>query len=111
MKIISAFAADRLKLVQESVRVANPGGRVLFSSYAEAFWADRLEWFQRQAESGLIGEIDRENTGDGVIACHDGFRAATVSPAELRTLAASIGLGASIEEVDRSSVFCEIRAP
>lgn len=105
---ISAFATDRPKLLQESVRVANPGGTVLFSSYAEAFWADRLEWFRRQADAVLIGEIDYENTGNGVIVCHDGFRAATVSPEGFDALAASLGLDASIEEVNRSSVFCEI---
>lgn len=105
---ISAFAEDRPKLVQESVRVANPGGTVLFSSYAEAFWADRLEWFQRQADAGLLGAIDRQNTGDGVIVCHDGFRATTMSPEAFRALAASLGLDASIEEVNGSSLFCEI---
>ena len=99
--------------MQESVRIAKPGGTVLFSSYAEAFWADRLEWFQRQADAGLLGAIDRKNTGDGVIVCYDDFRATTMSPEAFRARSASLRLDASIEEVNGSSLFCElhVRSP
>ena len=105
---ISAFGVDRRRLVRESLRVARPGGRVLFSSYSDRFWNDRLEWFELQAAQGLLGEIDREATGDGVIACKDGFRATTVGPDEFAALAGELELEADIVEVDGSSVFCEI---
>ena len=105
---ISAFKADRATLIREAVRVARPGGRVLFSSYAERFWDDRMEWFERQADEGLLGEIDYENTGDGVIVCRDGFRADTVGPGEFSALAAGLDLECSVYEVDGSSLFCEI---
>ncbi len=84
---ICAFGVDQKRLLGEAVRVTRSGGRVLFSSYAERFWSERLGWFQLQAELGLVGEIDREATGDGAIVCRDGFRA------------------------DGSSVFCEIVVP
>lgn len=104
---VSAFAADPLELARGAVRITKPGGRVLFSSYAERFWPHRLEWFERQAAEGLLGAIDREQTRDGVIVCRDGFRAGTFSPAQFGTLAESLGLPQIITEVDDSSLFCE----
>ncbi|HUV30795.1 MAG TPA: class I SAM-dependent methyltransferase [Acidobacteriota bacterium] len=105
---ISAFHVDRETLIRECVRVTRPGGMVLFSSYADSFWADRLAWFELQAEAGLLGEIDRERTGDGQIVCKDGFTATTVRPARFRSLAGQLGLRAQIVEVDGSSLFFEI---
>jgi ubiquinone/menaquinone biosynthesis C-methylase UbiE len=108
---ISAFAVDPRALFREAVRVARRGGRVLFSSYAERFWPHRLEWFEAQAAAGLIGEIDRLATGDGVIVCRDGFRSTTTRPADFRELAASVGLELRIVEVGGASLFCELRVP
>jgi SAM-dependent methyltransferase len=108
---ISAFAVDQQVLVAEAVRVTRHGGTVLFSSYAERFWADRLQWFEAQAAHGLIGEIDYRATRDGVIVCKDGFRATTVSKGGFQRLAASLGLSATVVEVAGSSVFLEVTAP
>jgi len=108
---ISAFGVDPLILLREAVRVTRPGGRVLFSSYAERFWPHRLEWFEAQAAHGLIGEIDQRVTGNGVIVCRDGFRATTVAPGYFREMAAKVGIRAEISEVDGSSVFCELVVP
>jgi 2-polyprenyl-6-hydroxyphenyl methylase/3-demethylubiquinone-9 3-methyltransferase len=105
---ISAFRVDQRQLLTEATRVTRTGGRVLFSSYATGFWADRLAWFRRQADEGLLGEIDEAATGDGVIVCKDGFRAVTVGPQGFRRLAAEVGVAAQIFEVDGSSLFCEI---
>jgi SAM-dependent methyltransferase len=108
---ICAFGVDRMSLVREALRVARPGGRVFFSSYAERFWPHRLEWFQRQAKRGLIGEIDVGSTGNGVIVCKDGFRAGAMGPANFRDLCERIGIAPVITEVDGSSVFCELVVP
>lgn len=106
---ISAFKVDPRELVRESMRVTRPGGTVLFSSYAKRFWDARLEWFELQADCGLIGEIDREKTRDGQIVCKDGFTATTFGPDEFSALCSSLGIEPRIEEVDGSSLFCEIR--
>lgn len=108
---ISAFGIDRQKLVRESVRVAKPGGTVLFSTYSEKFWTQRLRWFERQAAEGLLGEIDHARTGQGVIVCKDGFRATTVRPEEFRDLAGRLSLECRLVEVDESSLFCLIKKP
>jgi len=105
---ISAFHVDQRALVHAAVSVARPGGHVLFSSYAREFWFDRLEWFRMQAAQGLIGEIDEEKTGNGVIVCKDGFRATTVTRDEFYHLTQDINREVSIEVVDNSSIFCEI---
>jgi ubiquinone/menaquinone biosynthesis C-methylase UbiE len=60
---ISAFHVDPDILINECVRVTKGNGRVLFSSYSAKIWKPRLEWFRRQSEQGLIGEIDEEATG------------------------------------------------
>jgi 2-polyprenyl-6-hydroxyphenyl methylase/3-demethylubiquinone-9 3-methyltransferase len=105
---ISAFRVDRKRLMSEALRITRPGGRVLFSSYADSFWPERLDWFRRQVEHGLLGEIDEAKTGNGVIVCKDGFKATTIGPDEFKALGAKLGYHPDITIVDNSSVFCEL---
>ncbi len=105
---ISAFHVNQRDLIRESIRVAKPGGTVLFSSYSDKFWKDRLEWFQLQSKAGMLGEIDLEKTRDGVIICKDGFTATTVRPQQFLSLTAEFNADTQIVEVDESSLFCEI---
>jgi ubiquinone/menaquinone biosynthesis C-methylase UbiE len=105
---ISAFHVDQHQLLAEAVRVTRPGGKVLFSSYAEQFWGARLDWFRIQAEHGLVGKIDEAATGEGTIICRDGFTATTITARQFASLAADLGLAAQISAVDESSLFCEL---
>jgi SAM-dependent methyltransferase len=105
---ISAFHVNQQDLVRESLRVTKPGGTVLFSSYSDRFWRDRFYWFQLQSEAELMGEIDYEKSGDGVIVCKDGFTATTVRPHQFQSLTAEFDVDTKIVEVDKSSLFCEI---
>jgi len=105
---LSAFKIDRQRLVSECIRVTRRGGKVLLSTYAERFWEHRLEWFRLQSKEGLVGEIDWTTTRDGVIVCKDGFRATTISANEFEALAGELGIRRRIEEVDGSSLFCEL---
>ncbi len=105
---ISAFHIDQRRLLNEALRVTRSGGKALFSSYAERFWNDRLKWFELQAQEGLLGEIDYNATGNGVIVCKDGFRATTVTPRRFQELTADLAADVKLEEVDQSSLFCII---
>jgi 2-polyprenyl-6-hydroxyphenyl methylase/3-demethylubiquinone-9 3-methyltransferase len=105
---ISAFHVNQRELIRESVRVAKSGGTVLFSTYSEKFWNARLEWFERQSEAGLLGEIDYEKTREGVIVCKDGFTATTILPDDFLSLTADLNAETRIVEVGESSLFCEI---
>jgi 2-polyprenyl-6-hydroxyphenyl methylase/3-demethylubiquinone-9 3-methyltransferase len=105
---VSAMSAEPLLLLTEAMRVTRAGGRVVLSSYSDRFWEHRLRWFEIQSECGLMGKIDRAATGDGVIACQDGFRAGRFRPRDFVSLAEACGAEARITEVDESSVFCEI---
>lgn len=105
---ISAFHSDQKELLKESLRVTKTGGTVLYSSYSATFWDHRLDWFRMQADAGLLGEIDDENTHPGVIICKDGFKATTVDGDGFLSLAAGLGAEASIIEVDESSLFCRL---
>ena len=107
---ISAFHIDRQVLVLEVVRVLRPRGTALFSTYSDRFWEDRLDWFERQSAAGLIGDIDRILTRDGVIVCKDGFTAGTVHEEEFRTLVADLDVELESFEVDDSSVFYLVSA-
>ncbi len=106
---ISAFHIDKQQLIKEAIRVTRSGGKVLFSSYSNKFWEERLEWFQLQAEHNLIGEIDYEKTGNGVIVCKDGFRATTVSSEEFLSHCSNFNVVSEIVEVDNSSLFCVMK--
>jgi len=105
---ISAFGVDKKRLIAETVRVTRDNGIILFSSYSPKIWEARLEWFRKQSQFGLIGEIDGQKTCDGAIVCKDGFRATTVSSDEFVELFGDFGLNASIIEVDESSIFCRV---
>ncbi len=106
---ISAFHIDQRLMMREAVRVTKSGGAALFSTYADGFWEDRLEWFRVQAAYGLIGEIDEIRTGNGVIVCKDGFRATTLLPDQFAFLTEGLGSSACVRTVDDSSLFCEIK--
>lgn len=105
---ISAFGVNKKRLIAESIRVTKDNGIILFSSYSPKIWEARLEWFRKQSQFGLIGEIDEEKTRDGTIVCKDGFRATTVSSDQFVGLFDEFRLNASIIEVDESSIFCKI---
>ena len=77
----------------------------LFSSYAAGFWGPRLAWFERQAAAGLIGEIDHERSGEGVIICRDGLRLPLLRPAEFAALVAGLEVAWQALVVDGSSQF------
>jgi len=106
---ISAIKGDREQIISEAVRVAKPGGIILFSSYSEKFWEDRLEWFQIQSSYGLIGQLDQDATKDGVIVCKDGFKSTTITTKEFTELTASYSFALKVTEVDSSSIFFEMR--
>jgi 2-polyprenyl-6-hydroxyphenyl methylase/3-demethylubiquinone-9 3-methyltransferase len=103
---ISAFHVNQKDLIRESIRVTKRRGKVIFSSYSDKFWKDRLEWFRLQSKAGLVGKIDYGKTGDGLIVCKDGFNVTTVGPDQFRELTAEFDVETKIEEVDESSLFC-----
>jgi len=105
---ISAFHSDKLQLVKEAMRVTRKGGKILFSTYSDKFWIDRLEWFRVQAAEGLIGEIDETKTVRGTIICKDGFETTTITPGEFISLVSSLNIIPKITELDESSIFYEI---
>ena len=105
---ISAFKVSPEELVKEAIRVTKKGGVILFSSYSEKIWEDRLNWFEIQAKQGLIGEIDYKATKNGNIVCKDGFTATTFTEEDFDKLVSNFNVNTRIYEVDNSSVFCEM---
>ena len=105
---ISAFGVDKKRLISESITVTKSDGLILFSSYSPKIWADRLDWFRKQSQIGLLGEIDEEKTGGGTIVCKDGFKATTISGSQFTELFKEFELDASVTEVDESSIFCKV---
>ncbi len=107
---VCAFHTDPTVLMAEALRVIRPQGRLLFSSYAERFWADRLAWFQLQATAGLVGRIDPVATRPGLIVCEDGFSVGTMTAAGFERLCERLQVTPTLTEVDGSSLVCEARS-
>jgi 2-polyprenyl-6-hydroxyphenyl methylase/3-demethylubiquinone-9 3-methyltransferase len=105
---ISAFKVSPEKLLKEAIRVTKKGGIILFSSYSEKIWKDRLEWFEIQVNHGLIGEIDYNSTKNGIIVCKDGFKATTYSRNDFIELASNFNVSKQVYEIDNSSIFCKM---
>ncbi len=55
----------------------------------------------------LEAEIDREQTGNGIIACRDGFRSGRLTPEMFLDLGRQVGIIPRIAEIDESAVLCE----
>lgn len=77
-------------------------------AYADGFWAERPAWFEAQATAGLIGQIDRAESGGGVIVTEDGFRAERLTQDGFTGLCSALGRTGTITAVDGSSVFCTL---
>ena len=105
---ISAFKIEPEILVNESVRITKPEGKVILSSYSENIWKERLDWFIEQADEGLLGEIDIDNSKNGTIIGKDGFMATTYTKKDFVSLMKKLNLIAEISEIDYSSIFCVI---
>ncbi len=102
---LSAMQVTSKDTLERILDVTESGGRIYFSTYSEKFWEHRLMWFQEQAEKGLLGELDMEQTRDGVIVCKDGFRAVTHSPEDLSRVGNLSGCRYELREVDESILF------
>jgi ubiquinone/menaquinone biosynthesis C-methylase UbiE len=105
---ISAFKANTKKLLAESLRVTKDDGTILFSTYSPKIWDARLDWFRKQSNLDLIGEIDEEQTREGTIVCKDGFKATTVTTDQFTELAGEFEVITTVEEVDESSIFFKV---
>ena len=105
---ISAFNVNKKDLIREAVRVTKKGGLVLFSTYSDKFWEERLNWFILQSKAGLIGEINLTETHNGIIFTKDGFKATTIRPTDFTSLTSELNIDLKIEEIDNSSIFYEI---
>lgn len=102
---LSAFKVNPITLVKKCLEITKKGGKIIFSSYSEKIWAERLDWFKKQSQKGLIGEIDFENTGEGTIICKDGFQATTFSKNDFSDLSVDLEVNSYIKEIDQSSIF------
>jgi len=106
---LSAMQTEPLTYIKQIMDQITPEGRAFISSYSAKFWEHRFAWFQEQAEKGLLGEIDTEQSKDGVIIGKDGFRATTQSPEDLEQIGKASGFPFEITEVDESSIFLVIQ--
>ena len=107
---LSAVRADRTA-VGRMLDCLAPGGTAYFSTYSARFWDHRVAWFQEQAGKGLLGQLDMDQTRDGVIVCKDGFRATTQTPEEYEAIGRASGFPYELTEVDGSSLFLLIHKP
>ncbi len=108
---LSAFALDPVVVVGEAWRVTRDEGRLLCFTYTESFWPTRLHWFRAQAKAGLLGAIDETNTGNGIVACVDGFRSSSMTETQFRDIATKLGLAVSIHSLESGSLIGEFKSP
>lgn len=102
---ICAFHKDRYRITEEALRVARPGGLVIFSTYCKEFWSHRIHWFLLQSIEELIGKIIETDPERGIIRCEDGFEALTIDINEFSALAARLQCNFKTVVIDGSSLF------
>ena len=102
---LSSLKGETIQLVRGCMNALKKGGRAYFSTYSGKFWNWRLAWFEEQADKGLLGKINKNQTRDGVIICRDGFRATTFTEKDFVALGEASGYKYEIQEVDESSLF------
>ena len=102
---LSALKGSASSLVNGCVKALKKEGRAYFSTYSDKFWDYRLTWFEEQADKGLLGQIDKNQTKKGVIVCQDGFRATTFTEKDFIELGKAFGRKYEIQEIDESSLF------
>ncbi|MFW9782959.1 MAG: class I SAM-dependent methyltransferase [Candidatus Heimdallarchaeota archaeon] len=107
---ISAFQVNKRRLIQETIRITKPGGKIFYSTYSDKFWKHRFNWFELQSEVGLLGEINYQKSKDGKIICKDGFKATTITPKRFLSIVKGLSIDVKISEIDESSLFYEISA-
>jgi len=106
---LSAFGLDPLIVVREAIRVTKRDGRLYCCTYADSFWPGRLQWFHNQADAGLLGAIDEAKTGNGVIACVDGFISTSMTEVQFREIASTLNLAVDIVELSSGSLISEFK--
>jgi len=106
---LSAFGLDPLIVVREASRVTKHDGRLYCCTYADSFWPSRLRWFHNQADAGLLGAIDETKTGNGVIACVDGFISTSMTDVQFREIASALNLVVDIVELQGGSLISEFK--
>jgi 2-polyprenyl-6-hydroxyphenyl methylase/3-demethylubiquinone-9 3-methyltransferase len=102
---LSAMKTQPLEYVKKIMALLSPEGKAFISSYSAKFWEHRMAWFHEQSEKGLLGEIDMEQTKDGVIICKDGFRATTHSPQDMDSIGKASGFQYDVTEVRKQKSF------
>ena len=102
---LSALKGEPMELIKISLKAMLNGGKAYFSTYSAKFWNHRLAWFREQVQKGLLGELDEEQTNDGVIICKDGFRSVTFTENDFVRFGEASGCRYEIQEVDESSLF------
>ena len=105
---LSAMNGEAANLVRRSLNSLRKGGKAYFSTYSNKFWEHRIAWFMEQADKGLLGKIDEEQTKNGVIICEGGFKAVTFTEEDFVRLGKLSGYRYEIREVDESSLFLVI---
>ena len=105
---LSAMKTQPLEYVKKIVSLLTVGGKAFISSYSVKFWEYRLAWFHEQAGKGLLGEIDMEQSKDGIIVCKDGFRSTSLSLDDMNAIGKASGCKFEVTEVDESSNFLVI---
>ncbi len=106
---LSAFGLDPLNIIREACRVTKHDGQLICCTYAKSFWPVRLQWFRDQADAGLLAAIDETKTGNGVIACVDGFVSTSMTAAQFREIASALNLIVDIVELPGGSLIGELR--
>jgi len=105
---LSAMKVEPYAYIRQMMELLYPGGQAYISTYCEGFWEHRLAWFGEQSAKGLLGELDLEQSKDGVIVCKDGFRSYSHTAEQLAELGSSSGYPYEIHEVAASSLFLVI---
>ncbi len=105
---LGLLGGEKLATLRESMRVARPGGRLVFVVYSEAARDPRVEWYTELHRRGMLAALDWSRSDAELLVTEDGHASECFRRRRLEELFREAGLAPVIEPL--GEIYWAVRA-